>query len=207
MKTVWQVPDMTGMTVEQRFDSLFKAYEDEGIDVSMETLIQRNARIVLEGKGSIVITTPTYDQRVIKVLKSLGAQGRKIGPAKSTRFEWAIPLSQLEEFSRYLPGFIKTIDGFLRGAEVVEQNQERERNGETIEYKDLCNEDSAPGHGEIYRKCNSINVCIRHEPTSISDGCVMVVYRSATREEATCFKRTEMSPTVKRGSSSYEAVA
>ena len=207
MKTVWQVPDITGMTVEQRFHSLFKAFEDDGNGDSMETLIRRNARVVLDGKGSIVITTHSYDRRVIKVLKSLGAQGRKIGPAKSTRFDWAIPLSQLEEFSRYLPGFIKTIDGFLRGAEIVEQNEERERKGDTIEHKYLCNKDTAPGQGEIYRTCKSINVCIRHEPTSISDGCVMVVYRSATREEATCFKRTERSPTVKRRSSTCEALA
>ena len=207
MKTVWQVPDIKGMSVKERFDSLFNAYKDGSDGVSMETLIRRNARIMLDGKGSIVITTPYYDRRVVTVLKSLGAQGRKLGPAKSTSFDWAIPLSQLEKLCRHLPGFMKTIDGFLRGAEVVRQRQEREKNGETSEYEDLCGKDAAPGEGEIYRKCKAINVCIRHEPTSIREGCVMVVYRSATKEEATCFKRAERAAKSKSESSAYQEVA
>lgn len=210
MTKVWRVPNTTGMTVEERFASLFAAYNDEASRDSVETLIGRNARLVFEGQGSIVVTTPSYDPRTVKVLKSLGARGRKIGPKKSKRFEWAIPLSQLEEFCAYLPGFMKIIDGFLQGVVNADHNEAVVQNGGVVEREYLCSEENAPVPGELYSKLQALNVCIRHEPTSLMEGCVMVVYRDATKEEAAFYKRTggEMIRRPKKTvSNAYESAA
>jgi len=200
MRTVHRLPDIEGMTVKERFASLFFAYNDDSDSVTLEELICRNGRIVYENGGAIVVTTPSYNVRVVKVLKALSAKGRKIGAEKSTRFEWTIALSQLEEFCWFLPGFMETIDGFLRGVERVELNETLLRQGGDVERNDLCSENEAPGEGEIYQRCGAIYVCIRHEATLLRDGCVMVVKRVATKEEADCYKRSERKVVKKDGS-------
>lgn len=177
-------------TVKERFDALFASSASCG--ESLETLIRRNARIYLNGKGSIVIRTPYYDAQTVAALKRLGARGRKIGGNRSTVFDWTITLEQLEKLSAYLIVSMRCVDGFLMGVKGVKQNQAMVDAGGVIEYKDLYNTKSAPVPGQIYRKHKSIHVCIRHESTTVRGGsCVMVVYRLATKDEAACFIRSE----------------
>lgn len=188
MKTVWRVPDTRDMSVEERFSSLFRAYDDGVGRNSMESLICRNARLVLDGDGAIVVETPFYDKRVVHVLRTLGARGKKTG---KKRFEWTIALSRLEEYCRYLPTFMNIIDGFLSGAAFAEHHRAIVASGGTVERQDLCNEANAPVPGEIYSRCGQVYVCIRHEPTTLMEGCLMVIKRCATVEETACFRRTE----------------
>jgi len=186
MNGVWCLPNTKGMSVEERFASLFSAYKNESNRISMETLICRNARLVFDGDGSIVVTTPRFDARAVKVLKNLGARGKKLGTNTSTQFEWTIKLSQLEEYCAYLPKFLGVIDGFLNGVARTEHNGAYARG-------DLYKADQAPGDGEIFGRCGEIYVCIRSERVTLGEGNAMVIKRLATADEAACYQRTKMS--------------